>query len=209
MTGFWKRERKLLGHHKLLAFLEVGFGVRSTMADGYGFLDGDFDEEDVWAVVKERKDINTKFRKSSRDSPSVSAARHVPTAARMIPRSNNTITSTEGRLVQQSAPVNIPDWSKIYRKKAPESYGYRDGSWTGNHGGYGHHDVDDDNVNGGGDDEDDDDDDRIPPHEWIEKKLARSQISSFSMCEGAGRTLKGRDLSKVRNAVLTKTGFLE
>ncbi|CAN0912582.1 hypothetical protein LINGRAPRIM_LOCUS596 [Linum grandiflorum] len=24
-----------------------------------------------------------------------------------------------------------------------------------------------------------------------------------------GRTLKGRDLSKVRNAILTKTGFLE
>lgn len=45
----------------------------------------------------------------------------------------------------------------------------------------------------------------IPPHEWIARKTG----SSFSVCEGAGRTLKGRDLSRVRNAVLTKTGFLE
>ncbi|KAL8462525.1 hypothetical protein ACS0TY_033528 [Phlomoides rotata] len=45
----------------------------------------------------------------------------------------------------------------------------------------------------------------IPPHEWI----ARKSASSFSVCEGAGRTLKGRDLSRVRNDVLTKTGFLE
>lgn len=65
-----------------------------------------------------------------------------------------------------------------------------------------------------GDDDDDDDDgededDMIPPHEWIARKLARSQISSFSVCEGIGRTLKGRDLSKVRNAILTKTGFIE
>lgn len=50
---------------------------------------------------------------------------------------------------------------------------------------------------------------RVPPHELIAKRLARAQISSFSVFEGVGRTLKGRDLSKVRNAVLNKTGFLE
>ncbi|CAH9081565.1 unnamed protein product [Cuscuta epithymum] len=49
----------------------------------------------------------------------------------------------------------------------------------------------------------------VPPHEYIARRLARTQIASFSMCEGIGRTLKGRDLSKVRNAILTKTGFLE
>ncbi|KAH7544394.1 hypothetical protein JRO89_XS15G0159900 [Xanthoceras sorbifolium] len=35
------------------------------------------------------------------------------------------------------------------------------------------------------------------------------QNSVKRIFEGVGRTLKGRDLSKVRNAVLTKTGFLE
>ncbi|CAN4097183.1 unnamed protein product [Withania somnifera] len=49
----------------------------------------------------------------------------------------------------------------------------------------------------------------MPPHEWLAKRLGRRQISSFSVCEGVGRTLKGRDLSRVRNAILTKTGFLE
>ncbi|KAK9938548.1 hypothetical protein M0R45_015278 [Rubus argutus] len=74
-------------------------------------------------------------------------------------------------------------------------------------------DADDDEVGNGGDEdeeeEEDDYDSREPPHEFIARKLARSQISSFSVFEGAGRTLKGRDLSKVRNAVLSKTGFLE
>ncbi|GAY35187.1 hypothetical protein CUMW_014850, partial [Citrus unshiu] len=59
------------------------------------------------------------------------------------------------------------------------------------------------------DDDEDDGENRVPPHEWLAKKLARNQISSSSVCEGVGRTLKGRDLSKVRNAILTKTGFLD
>ncbi|XP_039131303.1 uncharacterized protein LOC120267688 isoform X2 [Dioscorea cayenensis subsp. rotundata] len=91
------------------------------------------------------------------------------------------------RVSHQSAPVNIP----YHLAK-----------------------VNDDVVNKNEDDDDDDDDEeedseKVPPHEWLAKKLARSQISSFSVCEGAGRTLKGRDLSRVRNAVLTRTGFLE
>ncbi|KAM7256965.1 hypothetical protein ACFE04_012706 [Oxalis oulophora] len=43
----------------------------------------------------------------------------------------------------------------------------------------------------------------IPPHEL----LARTRMASFSVHEGVGRTLKGRDLSKVRNAIWEKTGF--
>ncbi|KAG4954466.1 hypothetical protein JHK87_040060 [Glycine soja] len=57
--------------------------------------------------------------------------------------------------------------------------------------------------------ENDESDSKLPPHEFIAQRLERSKISSFSILEGAGRTLKGRDLSKVRNAVLSKTGFLE
>ncbi|KAE8733560.1 hypothetical protein F3Y22_tig00001120pilonHSYRG00187 [Hibiscus syriacus] len=59
---------------------------------------------------------------------------------------------------------------------------------------------------------DDDDEEyktKLPPHEIIARRLARSQIPSFSVLEGVGRKLKGRDLRKMRNAVLTKTGFLE
>jgi Senescence regulator len=45
----------------------------------------------------------------------------------------------------------------------------------------------------------------VPPHVIV----ARSHMTSFSVLEGAGRTLKGRDLRSVRNAVLQKTGFLD
>lgn len=44
----------------------------------------------------------------------------------------------------------------------------------------------------------------VPPHLIV----ARSHVT-FSVFEGAGRTLKGRDLRRVRNAVFQKTGFID
>ncbi|KAL1203015.1 Protein S40-4 [Cardamine amara subsp. amara] len=81
---------------------------------------------------------------------------------------------------QYSAPVNVPDWSMVHSKKTKKV-------------------VDDD-------DDDDDDDEKVSPEEYF---LRRSRSSSSSVMEGVGRKLKGRDLSKVRNAVLKQTGFLE
>jgi hypothetical protein len=67
---------------------------------------------------------------------------------------------------------------------------------------------------GGGDDDEDEDEEmgghgRLPPHELLAKEYARSQRTSFSVCEGLGRTLKGRDLSRVRNAVWNQLGFAD
>ncbi|XP_072988686.1 uncharacterized protein [Typha latifolia] len=45
----------------------------------------------------------------------------------------------------------------------------------------------------------------LPPHVIV----ARSHATTFSVFEGVGRTLKGRDLRRVRNAVWQKTGFLD
>ncbi|KAB5519850.1 hypothetical protein DKX38_024169 [Salix brachista] len=82
----------------------------------------------------------------------------------------------------ESLPVNIPDWSKIYsdyhQRKEDENSNYQ---------------LDDD----------DDQDGRVPPHEY----LARRRGASFSVHEGIGRTLKGRDLRQVRNAVWKRVGF--
>lgn len=79
-----------------------------------------------------------------------------------------------------SAPVNVPDWSKIYRVNSVESL----------------HDSDDGVDNH--------DSEMVPPHEYI----ARSRNSNaHSVFEGVGRTLKGRDLSRVRDAVWSQTGF--
>ncbi|KAF8717093.1 hypothetical protein HU200_026206 [Digitaria exilis] len=55
-----------------------------------------------------------------------------------------------------------------------------------------------------------DDEEMLPPHEMVARARAReSPMTTFSVLEGAGRTLKGRDLRQVRNAVLRKTGFLD
>ncbi|KAL7136638.1 hypothetical protein ABFS83_10G043300 [Erythranthe nasuta] len=78
----------------------------------------------------------------------------------------------------RSVPVNVPDWSKILGGE----YKKRAGGEC----------VDEEGGN-----------DKIPPHEY----LARTRVASFSVHEGAGRTLKGRDLSRVRNAIWKQTGF--
>ncbi|KAJ0982816.1 hypothetical protein J5N97_011071 [Dioscorea zingiberensis] len=145
------------------------------MADGYVYDGDEFEEEEVWSVsvMKERVLEGSPKTKSSSSSSSSSTIKS-PASSRKH------FASGSRRVYQKSAPLNIPDWSKICAANEDD-----------------------------GDDGDDGDDKVVPPHEWVAKKLARSQISSFSVCEGVGRTLKGRDLSKVRNAVLTRTGFLE
>ncbi|EYU33646.1 hypothetical protein ABFS82_08G174900 [Erythranthe guttata] len=94
-----------------------------------------------------------------------------------------------------SAPVEArPDWSKVYGTFSTQKTNYYSSELSDDD------DDDEEGINSGN---------AVPPHEWLARKLARNRISSASVCEGAGRTLKGRDLSRVRNAVLTKTGFLE
>lgn len=58
-------------------------------------------------------------------------------------------------------------------------------------------------------DDDDDDGEMLPPHEIVARQLAKSPMLSCSVLEGAGRTLKGRDLRQVRNAVFRQTGFID
>ncbi|KAK7279349.1 hypothetical protein RJT34_24398 [Clitoria ternatea] len=93
-----------------------------------------------------------------------------------------------------SLPVNIPDWSKILKQDYKEHQ-----KWE----------TDDEDE-----DEDEDDQDeggrhhhlggiKVPPHEY----LARTRGASLSVHEGIGRTLKGRDLRSVRNAIWKKVGF--
>ncbi|CAK8530840.1 unnamed protein product [Lathyrus sativus] len=53
----------------------------------------------------------------------------------------------------------------------------------------------------------DDEEEMVPPHVIMARRLAGKM--TFSMCFGNGRTLKGRDLSRVRNSILRMTGFIE
>lgn len=162
----------------------------------------EFQEEDVWGILGRSKELKKSNSDSYRESSSM-VSRRLPTASRMIPKASSSNSGTEPKIIQQSAPVNIPDWSKIYGNSSAKPS--NTASWLNDDG------SSDGVVNNSWDSDEEEEDDGgvIPPHEWIARKLARSQITSFSVCEGVGRTLKGRDLSTVRNAVLTKTGFLE
>ncbi|KAM0935135.1 putative senescence regulator S40 [Dioscorea sansibarensis] len=95
-----------------------------------------------------------------------------------------------GRAVYGSAPVNVPAWPKGRARAAMNG-------WEEEWGEY--------KKREGEEEEDDEEEEMVPPHVIV----ARSHVTRFSVCEGAGRTLKGRDLRRVRNAVFKKTGFLD
>ncbi|OVA18931.1 Senescence regulator S40 [Macleaya cordata] len=48
----------------------------------------------------------------------------------------------------------------------------------------------------------------VPPHLMVNRRRVGGKME-FSVCTGNGRTLKGRDLSQVRNSILRMTGFIE
>lgn len=85
----------------------------------------------------------------------------------------------------QSAPVNVPVVRVALQRRARE--------W-------------DDVVSDGEEDEDKNGMIR-PPHEVAAARY--SPMLACSVLEGAGRTLKGRDLRQVRNAIWRKTGFID
>lgn len=89
--------------------------------------------------------------------------------------------SPRGHHMATSAPVNVPDWHKILRVDSVESL----------------HDSDDDREL-----------EMVPPHEYLAREYAASRkMAATSVLEGVGRTLKGRDMSRVRDAVWSQTGF--
>ncbi|XP_020215047.1 nuclear transcription factor Y subunit gamma [Cajanus cajan] len=58
------------------------------------------------------------------------------------------------------------------------------------------------------DDEEEEEEEMMPPHEIVARNSSQSPMLACSVLEGIGRTLKGRDLRQVRNAVWRQTGFL-
>ncbi|CAL1397796.1 unnamed protein product [Linum trigynum] len=132
---------------------------------------------------------------NSVSSEKIQAAETAATATRILHQFRGGDRAGGGsRHVASSAPVNVPDWSKIYRIDSVESL-----HEMGNGGGGGF---------GGGDDHDYSSDEMVPPHEYLAREYARGRKSGgASVFEGVGRTLKGRDLRRVRDAVWSQTGF--
>ncbi|CAI9773253.1 unnamed protein product [Fraxinus pennsylvanica] len=84
---------------------------------------------------------------------------------------------------KNSVPVNIPE-------------NITGSSWTVQ---YVDSEIFDDENDGG---------EMVPPHVIVGRRVDEKMMA-FSVCTGNGRTLKGRDLSEVRNSILKMTGFLE
>ncbi|KAL1537323.1 hypothetical protein AAHA92_29853 [Salvia divinorum] len=151
---------------------------------GGGIAAEDYEEEEVWATMKARDQRSNSISISTSTS---NTAKHLATSSTWHSAVERGIRRSCGGA--SSAPLAVPGCSKMLKKNS---------RWGDACGGGGAHDI---NVDG--------DDEMLPPHEYVARRVASAQIASFSMCEGVGRTLKGRDLSNLRNAILTKTGFLE
>ncbi|CAN8274249.1 unnamed protein product [Cochlearia groenlandica] len=128
----------------------------------------EFQEEDVWSVLREKETSGPEMKMSNISNLFSSSSSSSSSNARYIPKGNE-VTGEK----QSSAPMNVPNWSKIYGKKTTTRNHTHSRATRGN---------DDD------DEEEEEDSMVLPPHELIARRLARTQISSFSMCEGIRRT---------------------
>lgn len=120
-------------------------------------------------------------RNSSLSPPSNASASPSPSSsARMIPAITKPKHMDYSSVQHQSAPVNVPVVPGRRRGGSPVAEA---------------------------DGDDYDEDEMLPPHEMVARK--GTPATTFSVLEGVGRTLKGRDLRRVRNAVWRQTGFLD
>jgi hypothetical protein len=135
---------------------------------------------DEGTVNKHRTTLLSPFRSYANASPQRIFGQ--PSAGlRIIPAKND----HSQPMIQQSAPVNVPAWGKLAERDESGKM-----------------------KRGDNDSDEEDEGTIVPPHELIAKQNAESGVV-FSVYEGAGRTLKGRDAKKVRNAVLKQTGFFD
>lgn len=61
-----------------------------------------------------------------------------------------------------------------------------------------------------GREEEDEESGMMPPHEYLaksQKRRSRKSGGGASVFEGVGKTLKGRELRRVRDAIWSQTGF--
>lgn len=138
-------------------------------------------------ILYRKASISSSSSSSTSSSSSSSSSRLIP----VIPRPPQSQGSQDRDYTQsvpnakflQSAPMNVPVFPKAMEKRRNTEL----------------FDVDDD----------DGDDEMLPPHEIVARGSGVSPKTTFSVLEGVGRTLKGRDLRQVRNAIWRKTGFLD
>jgi|UniRef100_A0A2N9INP0 hypothetical protein len=148
--------------------------------NGFGILAALPENEASSPTLRNVSHFYQKTSASSSSSSSSSSSRMIP----LIPKPPLDRMPLPSSVKYQSAPVNVPLMSRAAAMRTYHEF--------------------DDVIN---DDDDGGDGEMLPPHEIVAR--AQSPMLAFSVLEGAGRTLKGRDLRQVRNAVWRQTGFLD
>ncbi|CAL1403893.1 unnamed protein product [Linum trigynum] len=103
-----------------------------------------------------------------------------------LPSSSSFSSSFSKHQHPQSAPINVPVLASAMARRRNREFDEID-------------ELEDEDEGDGGE--------MLPPHEIVAR--TQSPILSCPVLEGAGRTLKGRDLRQVRNAIWRQTGFLD
>lgn len=138
-------------------------------------------------LLRRKATIAAAAASASGGGGSLSPTQSPTSAARAIPMTPRPKSAGPAAPYHQSAPVKVP--ARPPRRQ--EMF-----KWD---------ELDDDDFLRNGDAA------MLPPHEMVARASAggAGPAAPFSMLEGAGRTLKGRDLRRVRDAVLRQTGFLD
>lgn len=161
-----------------------GGGFRRMQERNFGVLAALPEEEKKVSLLQRKPSISSSSSATISPSSPPSSARLIPAIPK--PKPEFSLSLPGGKIHHQSAPVNVPVVPQRLRNA------------VGNL-------ADVDRMVDEGDEEE-----MLPPHEIVARALGRgSPMTTFSVLEGAGRTLKGRDLRRVRNAVWRQTGFLD
>ncbi|KAK1284293.1 hypothetical protein QJS10_CPB21g00938 [Acorus calamus] len=169
-------------HERFIGNPNYGQGTTATVAAGE-----DLREEEVWSMMIDHasllNDGNTVDR-SSRGTRWIAMTSH---------QQHHHTTSSSSRRHQvvgglsmaleggnRTVAMRVPEWRGVEDEKEEEGSG---GWWV-------------------------EEEERVAPHEYLARERAqRGRLVGTSVVEGKGRTLKGRDVSRVRDAVWSRTGF--
>ncbi|XP_002971509.2 uncharacterized protein LOC9640239 [Selaginella moellendorffii] len=150
-------------------------------------------EEEVWAVMYPEEiqwDDQLRRHESNRLFRAWMSANWEGNGNLASPSPNSSRRST----IQRADPINVPDWTKILQQKRKSA---------------GSPELELELA----DEEEKENHEWIPPHKLAARqdaaRIRTSSMVAFSVLEGAGRTLKGRDLRRVRNAVWAQTGLID
>ncbi|XP_062082566.1 protein S40-7 [Humulus lupulus] len=156
----------------------------AAQPEGFGILAALPENETSSPNLRDHSNLYQKASNSSSSSSSSSSSRLIPVIPKPPQERIMPVPSSSVKY-HQSVPVNVPMLSKAMSK--PRDFFAVDV------------DVSDDDGEA----------EMLPPHEIVARSSTQSPMLAYSVLEGVGRTLKGRDLRQVRNAIWRQTGFLD